>query len=393
MEWNSQRITELTWKYLMDDLSSEERVELETWLADPYNRARFEERIKPENILEGIMFLRSGEEELSGVETRILQNNDMKIIPLGERIRENRRQRHWLAAAAALAVISGTAIWYYGRDSQSDEKIPVFAKANLLAPAKDKAVLTLGNGKTVALGDAGNGTIARQEGSEAVKVDSGELVYHNNGAARAVENTIATPRGGGFRVMLPDGTKVWLNAASKITFPTAFTGSKRMVSVEGEAYMEVASDAAHPFVVSCRNTIVQVLGTSFDLMAYPDENGVRTSLASGAVEVNSGEAKTRLKPGQQADVVSGKIAVDECDLGQVLAWKNGFLDFRAADIQTVMRAVSRWWDVDVVFPDKATTERFSGQLNKSLTGEEALKILTASGYHFQVKGKTIIVLP
>jgi transmembrane sensor len=415
MEWNNQRITELTWKYIKEELSASEREELDAWLSDPYNRARFEERVKAENILEGLMIWNLANGEAEKKEWSLGQEvGGAKILPMGEFSRRNVHRGRWIAAAAAVVVLAGTAALWTRFQKNDIRQVKVAAAPTMLPPGKNKAVLILADGKTVNLDDASKGTVAQQGGAEAVKEDSGQLVYHNKGSAVAVENTIATPRGGQYRVVLPDGSKVWLNAASSIKFPTNFSTAERKVEITGEVYFEVVHNATIPFHVAVNGMDVEVLGTYFNINAYADEPVVRTTLLEGSVRVaaaasspaagvntKSDKLSVVLKPGQQAQLVVGvntnngsqlKV-VSEVDVEGVVAWKNGFFQFDGADIQTVMRAVSRWYNVKVRYEGEIPNVRASGSISRDNMASTVLEVLQASGFHFRIEGDTIIITP
>ena len=266
-------------------------------------------------------------------------------------------------------------------------------------PGGNKAILTLAGGKQVILTGAKNGTIARQGNAAINKTASGQIVYNANPVSvtttEVVMNTITTPRGGKWFVVLSDGTKVWLNAASSITYPTTFTGSDRQVTITGEAYFEVAHNAARPFKVVSNGQTVEDIGTSFDINSYSDEPDNRTTLVEGSIKVSTTNGSAILKPGQQAKVKSGLAitVINDQDMERTLAWKNGLFIFNRTDLYTLMRQLSRWYDVDVVFQDGVKNDVFFGKIKQDNNLSEILKVLELGDVHFRIEGKKLIVLP
>jgi transmembrane sensor len=391
MELSKERVIELHWKYLRNELSEVDRRELNSWLTDPINKARFEERIMPGNILEALTLMESAQNEIGGTEWI----PSAKILPMGEREPMGSRNWRWIAAAAVVAVvIGGSVLWRVSRTSGTIDK-PAQAVVSVIPPGGNKATLTLADGSTVRLDDAKQGRLAKQGNSDVVKAGDGQVEYRKGEAGGPIGyNVISTPRGGIYQAVLPDGSRVWLDAGSSIRFPTAFTGDTREVALNGQGYFETTKDPAHPFVVTAGKLQVRVLGTSFNIMDYDDEQTIKTSLISGSVAVTASRQRVVLRPEQQLSIdETGAVKIGKVDAGNVLAWKNGFLEFDGADIATVMRAVSRWWDVDVQYDAGSDSHAFTGQLSRDLNATDALKILTTSGYHFKVDGKIITVLP
>ncbi|SDS92134.1 FecR family protein [Mucilaginibacter mallensis] len=260
----------------------------------------------------------------------------------------------------------------------------------------EKATLTLANGAKVILDDVKNGTLSKQGNTKVIKT-SGKLAYraNNNGLIASVYNTLSTPRGGHYQVVLPDGSKVWLNAASSIRFPTAFTGKERKVEITGEAYFEVAKNKNSPFVVKINNSEVRVFGTHFNVMAYNDEALVKTTLLEGSVQFSNGSSSCMLKPGEQSELnKSGQVkVVANVDVDNAIAWKNNLFYFEDADIDDVMRQLSRWYDVDVVY-NKKVDERFFAEIPTTSKLSEVLKALELTGkVNFDIQGRKIIINP
>ncbi|SEP12871.1 FecR family protein [Niastella yeongjuensis] len=315
-----------------------------------------------------------------------------------------RRNRSWLAAAAVLLLLgTGTFMWL--NRSTIPPKPPVVQEQpknelkNDVLPGGNKALLTLGNGTTIILDSAHPGTLTQQGNTRVVKLNDGQLLYNEaakSGTPPLTYNTLSTPRGGQYQLVLPDGSTVWLNAASSIRFPTAFTGNERNVEITGEAYFEVKKNAAMPFTVKMNNgTAVKVLGTQFNINAYDDEETIKTTLLEGAVKITKKAESAIIKPGEQASVSqsSNNIPVLTADLEEVMAWKNGSFQFNGATIETVMRQISRWYDVEVEYKGKISLH-FAGAISRNVNISQVLEMLEkAGGIKTSITGKKVIVAP
>lgn len=315
--------------------------------------------------------------------------------------------RYSSVAAVLLLIVAG--IYFFANHGLT--KPPAIAasagKAKQdIAPGKQGAILTLADGTTMVLDSLGNGVVATQNGTK-ITLDNGRLAYLGNktaanaaaadatAATTAVAyNTMTTPKGRQFQLTLPDGTKVWLNAASSLHYPTAFTGAQRIVDITGEAYFEVARDNKHPFLVNIDETTqVQVLGTHFDINAYTDEASINTTLLEGSVRVVTQNKNLVLKPGQQAQSKQGRTTVTTADTEKVMAWKNGMFDFQDATLEEVMRQLQRWYDIDVVYEKGIPNIEFIGKMGRDLSLSEVLGGLQLSKVHFRLEGRKLIVLP
>jgi transmembrane sensor len=304
----------------------------------------------------------------------------------------------WIAAATTLVAVSLTGLYFWNAHKSHQATLyasPVAMAHNDLLPGGNKATLVLGDGSRVNLEATQNGVIRKVAGTLIDKQD-GQLRYNVSAAGLAPEmNTIQTPRGGQYRVILPDGTKVWLNAASSLTYPTAFTGGDRAVQLKGEAYFEVADNKNKPFKVMVASMQVNVLGTHFNVMAYEDESAIRTTLLEGAVTVTNGEGSHLLKPGQEGrfDRSSDAFRLLDVNAQEAVAWKNGVFQFGGASIETVMREIVRWYDVDVEYQGR-TNEHFRGTISRSVNASEVFKMLELTGaVHFTIDKKKIIIKP
>ena len=301
-----------------------------------------------------------------------------------------------IAVAAAILLLAGAAYWLLGRRQAAQQpELAGQAGIALIAPGSNRAMLTLGDGSVVTLDSAGKQVI-RQEGV-AIQQQNGQLSYASQPADGSVHyNKLTTPRGGQFRVVLPDGTKVWLNSASMLRYPTAFTGNERVVELDGQGYFEVAANARQPFKVKVQNMEVQVLGTDFDIMAYRDEATINTTLLTGSIQVKEGSHEQLLRPGQQAviDNEDHQLTVRTADIRKVIAWKNGLFVFNNMALPAILREVARWYDVDIVYTTSPGTELYGGGIGRNLQLADILALLEGNGYnHFKVEGRKVIVLP
>lgn len=321
--------------------------------------------------------------------------------------------RKWQISAAAAVILmmlcTGIYFIFFSKSSKLQIVKTSAPKTNLkndIAPGGNKAVLTLADGSTIILDSASNGTISQQGSMKVQKLDNGLLAYTVNGKQvtendEAFYNTISTPRGGQYQVTLSDGTKVWLNAASSIRFPVLFTGAERKVEITGEAYLEVAKNKAIPFKVKVASSEIEVLGTHFNINAYNDESSIKTTLLEGMVKVSEASQPSKfLKPGQQAVInksstgSGGKInVIDNADTEEATAWINGRFQFKSADLKSILRQISRWYDVDVVYKGNVNLH-FTGQLTRNANVSMIFEKLKLTGeVQFQIEGNKIVVTP
>lgn len=309
-----------------------------------------------------------------------------------------RLNRYKWAAAAAFIITGSIAIFllYNTKPKQtvSVAAIKTELQKNDIAPGQKGAILTLSNGKTIILDSAHNGALA-DEGSANIVKNNGEIVYSNQGkSAEIIFNTMTTPKGRQYNLVLADGSKVWLNASSSITFPTNFSGNDRTVSITGEAYFEIAHNEKKPFIVQKGEVAVQVYGTHFNMNAYDDESAIHVTLLEGSVKVTKGNASNFIKPGQQAQVQRGNVRViNNVDLEDVMAWKNGLFHFEGTDIESLMRQLGRWYDIDIVY-NKKVNDLFYAEIPRNTMLSNALKALELTGkVHFNVQGKKVFIAP
>jgi transmembrane sensor len=315
-----------------------------------------------------------------------------------------------IAASLLLLVTFGIVLNYLLK-----KQLPPITVTAPIVPGREQAVLTLANGQKIILDVQKAGTIFSQHGVSVSKNDGGQLVYTISAPQEAAGNTaynsIETPRGGRYQVTLPDGTAIWLNAATKLTYPIRFSNTERRVQLSGEAYFEVAKDPKKPFIVHFssppsggggREGVVEVLGTHFNINAYGDEPTVRTTLLEGKVQVSGVGTQPQttnykpqtLLPGQQAslDHTTGSIQVNNVNTFQATSWKNGYFLFDDMDIKSIMKVISRWYDVDIIYGDVDPNETFGGSFSRDAALSEILQNLQSIGkVHFRITNRTIIV--
>ena len=305
-------------------------------------------------------------------------------------------QLNWrkIAVAASVFLMIGLGTLIFFQKSNLAPTVVASKEINDKKPGKTGAILTLSNGSVIVLDDVRNGLLANQQNTAIIKKNDG-IVYTADSNAQTVYNTMTTPRARQYNLQLSDGTKVWLNASSSITFPTSFSGKERKVSITGEVYFEVAKDKSRPFMVSVNDMQVNVLGTHFNVNAYEDEKSVNTTLFEGSVLIRKKNVSVLLKPGQQAEKQkSGTIVVNNnVNLDQIIGWKNGTFFFENASLEMVLRQLSRWYDIDIVFEKGIKPRIFEGEIQRNLQLSQVLKILENSGIHLKIEGKTLRVMP
>ena len=323
---------------------------------------------------------------------------DRKINP-----GKNKNHFYKYAVAASIALLLGTGIFYFTKPKE--QIIEVAEKPIEIAPGGNRGILTLSNGKQIVLSDISAKDTIAQEGEKEeviIKMDAkGVITYVINPDAEVSKadgnlfNTLSTPTGGQYNIVLADGTKVYLNTVSSIKYPTQFNGDQRIVELEGEAYFEVAKNKNKPFIVKSRNQSIEVLGTHFNVHAYTNESVLKTTLLEGSVAVRYKNQKAILKPGQQSNVSDNfeKIAVRKVDTEATIAWKNGRFKFDNADLKTVMKQLERWYGIKVEYRGDVSDVRFNGGTFMNKNSSEVLKVLELSDIKFKVEGKTIIVYP
>jgi len=377
---NKEEILDLLARYESGICSEKERAMLEQWFATQLHNHNWE-------------WENEGERQLAkramqhAIQRRLFPEKVVSIFTV-------RR----IAIAASLLIFCAAAIGIY-LIRHSPSPVEQFYISEAVAPGSNAARLTLADGKTIWLDDAEVGTVYNQEGIAITKLADGGIDYKVSGrsvdeVAEEGDNIISVPRGGRYQITLPDGTKVWLNSATTLTYPVAFVGRERVVSLIGEAYFKVAKNEAMPFKIHANGTRILVTGTEFNVAAYSDENTVKTTLVNGRVEVAQGSQKTILAPGQQAISSSHSgIQTKNLDTDYAIAWLNGDFLFEDQDIQAIMKDIARWYNVDVAFEGTIPSKRFGGTYTRTKGLEELLGYLESlSGIHFNIQERRVTVM-
>ncbi|WP_290796292.1 FecR family protein [Flavihumibacter sp. UBA7668] len=375
-------ITELETAELNELLSQLEKdTPLEDWMKEKWADYTAEKNLSEG---EGEMYFQRIQEETREEEAP----NQLRYIPLF--------RKHWSKIAAIFILGLGGFLIYLATKQEATITPKQIATTPLredVEPGGNYATLTLGDGSKVVLDSLSNGLIANQGNTKIIKLNNGELAYENaNSTDKVVYNTMSTPVGGQYQLTLPDGTGIWLNAASSITYPTAFTGKERNVTITGEVYFEVAKNPRQPFKVKTADQVIEVLGTHFNVNTYSDEQTLKTTLVEGKVKVTTGASTLLLQPGQQAKNNQGNLQLNpNPDLEETLAWKNGLFQFNGTNIETIMRNVARWYGVEVVYKDKIE-EQFVAEIPRNVNVSKLLELLELTKQvKFSVNNKVITV--
>jgi ferric-dicitrate binding protein FerR (iron transport regulator) len=373
---NPKEAKSLLKKYLENRCTPEEQASVEQWYDSLVNEQSWE--------LEGNRYLEAREQLKAKIDRRI------GLVPI--------YKRRWLQYAAAVVLLAGCSLfWLYHKPQQTVNTPPVVAA---LAPGSNKATLTLANGKVITLDQEEHKQLAREENTAISQQKNGTLVYtslDSQPSDSRTFNVLNTPKGGQYKLVLPDGTKVWLNAMSSIRFPVSFPAGSRNVSVTGEAYFEVAQLHNKPFKVTANNTSVEVLGTKFNISAYSNDEEQKITLLQGKIKISSQNSLTLL-PGQQAVSKTSNepqaiTLTAHADTEQAIAWMNGYFQFRQAGIREVMQQITRWYDIEVVFAGAVPTKKFSGEIPRSSSLSEVLTGLSVSGINYRTEGRKVIIMP
>ncbi len=326
---------------------------------------------------------------------RMLPDTHVKIMPV--------RRLNWIVkVAASVVVLLGLTLYFRFLNKSKTEKSVEknLALVHDVAPGGNRATLTLGNGATMVLDSEAIGALAQQGNTRISKADSGRLAYavENNKPNEKLgiieENILTTPRGGQYQLDLPDGTKVWLNSASSITYPTAFSGNQRFVKVTGEVYFEVVHNASMPFVVKTTNSVITDLGTQFNINAYPEEGAITTTLIQGSVKIYVGSKTNILIPGQQeiSPIEGESVTIkNKVDIDKVMAWRNGKMSFTEVSVRQLMAEISRWYDVDIEYSGSVPNKTFYGSISRDVPLSTVLNALRTYGLETKIEGKKIIV--
>lgn len=341
------------------------------------------------------------DEIIEGIDDSVYDPPDLQDeAPLIEIEPINRRYglKRWMIAASIIVLLGiGIYFIFFNDNDVTKQDSPIAKGTDVEAPKSSKAMITLASGKKIYLDSTTMGQIALQGNVKIIKLGNGQIAYESVDGQHITGlqyNTLYNPRGSQVIDMtLADGSRVWLNAGSSISYPVAFIGNERKVSITGEAYFEVAHNTAMPFKVSKGETEVTVLGTHFNMNAYEDEKDIKVTLLEGSVRCAIGNGRSAiLKPGEQALINSSTLQLVGPDLEEVMAWKNGLFKMKSAGISTIMKQVARWYDIEVEYPDGIPAGTISGKVPRTLNLADVLKVYTISGVQFRIEGRKVVVL-
>jgi ferric-dicitrate binding protein FerR (iron transport regulator) len=386
---NDDKFNHLIAKYLAGQCTPSEKQEVERWY-DEYDAGN--KKYLNDNADE---MQTSAERSFEDLRARLslpaeTRRNQIRPITSGIRI--------WFAAASILVIfaIGG----YFLLMHTTKPLLTAHHQLISIQPGSNKAILTLPGGKQINLTDAGSGVLAKAGGVSITKSADGQLIYTSASQDASANtgkpeyNTLTTPRGGQFQVILPDGSRVWLNSASSIIYPTVFNSKTRAVKLQGEAYFEVAKNKQKPFTVTANHVNVKVLGTHFNVTAYSDDAAITTTLLEGSVRLSKGTSNALLTPGLQGIALHNQnsISTQKANLEQVMAWKNGYFAFDDLSIKEVMKIVSRWYDVEVSYRGSVENKKFGGTISRYKNITELLDNMSQSGgIHYQIEGRRILL--
>lgn len=394
-------ISKLLVGYFRDQLTAEQVDELNVWKNSSEDNEVYFNQLMDEHVVQNK--LQRFQELSKNIEKKVWNKTLEKLgdsFPVvGASDKGSAMLSLWsrIAVAAAVFLVIAGGLWFYKHNT--NQRL-LMATHNDIPAGKTTATLTLANGKKIVLSEAMNGQLAEETGVSITKTADGQLVYKmrgkDNGETRY--NTLTTRNGEQYQVILPDGTFAYLNAASSITFPTTFThAKKREVTLDGEAYFEVAKDKKHPFIVKTNTQQVEVLGTHFNVKSYADESIVKTTLLEGSVKVVFKNQRAILKPGQQSLVNPGSnnenISIDyDADVTEAIAWKNGIFEFKNASIEELMLSAARWYDLNVIYEKNLPDLKISGRISRNVNFSGFINLLKFGGVKFKIEGKNITVL-
>ena len=342
----------------------------------------------------------SSEGDREKLKDEILRSLNAHISPTPAVVIPLYRKRFIRIAGVAASILLIAGAVYYGSQPAKIKENPVAVVTNI-RPGSDKAILTLADGKTLLLGQSDTGLLATQPGARIFTQQGGKLVYESisdpSAGTAIAYNKIETPAGGQYRVDLPDGTQVWLDAQSSIRYPAKFNGNIRQVELTGQAYFEVAPNKAQPFKVVAMNQTIEVLGTHFNIMAYGNEKSTVTTLLEGSVKVTGNGSTGKLVPGQQAEasLLGDKgIKIVPANTGEAIAWKNGDFEFNDEPLESIMRKISRWYDVEVSYQLSAKEQLyFGGKISRKLDINALLTLMEEQGsVHFKIEERRVTVM-
>ncbi|MEJ8818660.1 FecR domain-containing protein [Lacibacter sp. H407] len=388
-------------RYADKNCTEEEKVQLMQLLQQPENDEAVQQLID-KMMQEREPRYAMPDDAAEAVLHTILQTGKAPVISIDDN--GNRKRSVWLRVAAAAIITLFLAVggWLWLNKTPSNDTVKTEEKksiSNDRLPGGNKALLTLDDGSTIVLDSTSNGVVAQQGGATILKTGNGQLAYDiaTNESSKVLYNTLSIPRGGQYQLMLPDGSKVWLNSLSSIRYPTTFIGKERRIELSGEAYFEVAKNAAMPFKVSVDGKAeVEVLGTHFNINSYTDEPTVNTTLLEGSVRVTGLETRDSklIVPGEQVQLKkNGQLSVNKnANIEQVMAWKNGIFNFDGADLPMLLRQLSRWYDIDIVYEGPVPQREFGGKMQRDLNLSQTLRILKTNNVNYRIEKQKLIIM-
>ena len=397
----AERIGGLIFKFLNESITDNELLELHNWAySSKNNQELFEGLVHSDELQKSIDFISQVDMDAAfhSIQQQIAKDkNELS----GEKARIIDSRINWwrMSAAAAVFILIALSVAYFFvrpiKSASSQQNLAVIQ--DIPAPTGSKAVLTLSNGSKIILDNVHQSSLGKQGNAIITKQSDGEIIYAkvaNENNLDVTYNTLSTGRGGQTEILLTDGSKVWLNAASSIKYPTSFNRKVRRVEIEGEAYFEIAHNKMMPFIVQIPGAEVRVLGTHFNVMAYKDEPISRTTLLEGSVQITEDNQSTYLKPGQQAKIGLGEKTdvIDNIDTTGVIAWKNDKFRFSIQSLESIMKQLERWYDIDVIYEGEKPSIRLTASISRRVNLSDVLKVLELNGVHFRVEAKKVIIL-
>lgn len=399
----ANRLDHLFERYLSQGLTPEEHRELMQLLQQPARAAEVKALL--DHVWQQLVVDKSLESDRADMLFQAILAADPQTPANNVHLKPVRRLSivKWMAAAAAILILISTGWWFYYNKSKPVPSTSTLAVENDIPPGKNNAVLILADGRRINLDSTANGDVAK-EGSTAIRKSNEQILYEVEGKqaghSEITWNTVATARGNQYKLVLPDGSSIWLNAESSVRFPVAFNGKERRVEVTGEVYLQVKHNSAMPFTVVANGVEVRDLGTEFNVNAYANEDNIQTTVVEGSVSVNGqwsmvNKKPTVVTPGQQAVISSGAGAIQlikDSDVDAAIAWKKGQFMFAGNNIQSVMRQLERWYDLEVTYAPNVTSEEFIGTITRYTNISAVLKMLERTGtVHFEVQGRKVFV--
>ncbi|MBD0825463.1 FecR family protein [Aestuariibaculum marinum] len=390
----NEEIEKLIVKFLNRNISIEEEAVLEDWLDNPLHEQIFADYVQIHHVIHSETL---NKENLKQSKERLFLNEEeQENLAVAEKSKTKVFSiEPYIKYAAALLIFGAVTTFFVLNNNEENAAVEITSEDQInIVPGSNKAILTLADGSEIALEET-----THYETHE-VQVSGSKITYANNATAEIEYNYLTIPRGGQYHIELADGTMVWLNSESQLKYPKNFIeGAVRQVElVYGEAYFDVSPSSKHQgasFKVLNKNQTIEVLGTEFNIKAYTDDENVLTTLVEGVVQVNKGNVKIKLKPGQQSvlDKLSKNVAVKYVDVASEVSWKDGVFSFKGKPLEEIMKTISRWYDVEVVFEDESLKDvSFKGVFRKGKSLEDILSIMKSTSInHYKIEGNIITI--